>query len=559
MVRGRWLCQVAAEFGFGCEGIDRCDARSSCGNSFGKSVYIEGASTAGLVERERGLKSASYTIPARTRTMLRRHIQGRALLAAFAITFSLAAVDANAIDCGKARSSTEAAICRDPTLNALDDELNRIYRVALSNADDPDRLIDQQRRWLDTVRDRCQDNGCLTSAYVNRLRELVGFGTSLEQESLAAAGRVQKRQRGTRSSLGASSDGAASASAQTGNELREPVSEAPGAVREEAPAQQEGSPSKPEAVQHTGTVVVKGRDHASPPNGVVTTATLGGDHRVVRSDSTPVTAASRALDTASHGREDSAPQESTPSESEADPRREIDVQSRGNTSLTRGVTTMRASDASRAARPSGAPEVVASVATDTANHDLKSSEMRRAGGDDDGTFPKLALMGMLLGYVALFIGGVRNKFVVYYDKTDFLVSAMVFISPIIGALLSWFLAPHGYTEGDPESIPMQVSMYAGLIGAIFFAVLTMKSSVQHNQNLFFGILVGVFKIATALLAFAVLIAYQPTSRTDTLAGAMKRSHERGIFLLVVAILGLVASRLINGERVYLARGLHAAV
>lgn len=97
--------------------------------------------------------------------------------------------NARAITCSRATSSTEAAICRDETLNALDDELNRAYRSALAHGADRGELIAQQRKWLDEIRDRCEDTACLTNAYSGRLRELARFqGPAAEQPAIAESG-----------------------------------------------------------------------------------------------------------------------------------------------------------------------------------------------------------------------------------------------------------------------------------------------------------------------------------------------------------------------------------
>lgn len=171
----------------------------------------------------------------------------------------------------------------------------------------------------------------------------------------------------------------------------------------------------------------------------------------------------------------------------------------------------------------------------------------------DHTIAKLAFVALLMTYLILFVGGVTNRFVVFYNKTDFFITAMVFISPLVGVLLSSFFAPPSHNDAETPTLLMQASMYCGCGFGVLFAIWTLKLSVQYNRNMSLGILVGVFKIVTAVLAFIVLIAYQPSSSTDSLAGVIKRRRETLNFLLVLAVVGWVASKLINGKQVYLAR------
>jgi len=44
--------------------------------------------------------------------------------------------------------------------------------------------------------------------------------------------------------------------------------------------------------------------------------------------------------------------------------------------------------------------------------------------------------------------------------------------------------------------------------------------------------------------------YRPTSRTDSFTGAINRQRELEVFFIVLAIVGWLASKLINGPRVY---------
>lgn len=75
-------------------------------------------------------------------------------------------------NCSKASTSVEKAICASKTLSRLDEQLAKAYESVLLLSDHPDVVNSQQKEWLRTVRDICQDEPCLQSAYEHRLAQL---------------------------------------------------------------------------------------------------------------------------------------------------------------------------------------------------------------------------------------------------------------------------------------------------------------------------------------------------------------------------------------------------
>lgn len=76
---------------------------------------------------------------------------------------------AASFDCGRAGTPIEATVCDVPALSQLDDRLGALY--ADLSARDPD-IKTAQRQWLAQVRDRCEDQACLQTAYEHRIHEL---------------------------------------------------------------------------------------------------------------------------------------------------------------------------------------------------------------------------------------------------------------------------------------------------------------------------------------------------------------------------------------------------
>jgi uncharacterized protein len=87
-------------------------------------------------------------------------------LAAFAT-----ASQAVSFDCQKAKTFTEKAVCQDPELSAVDDQLSDLYKTAEASSKNPKALKKEQEKWLKT-RDTCQTNACVKKAYQKRIIDL---------------------------------------------------------------------------------------------------------------------------------------------------------------------------------------------------------------------------------------------------------------------------------------------------------------------------------------------------------------------------------------------------
>lgn len=102
------------------------------------------------------------------------------VLACSALAMPLAAAS---FDCGKAATAVEKAICANPRLSRLDDELAASYREAMTVTVDPRGLKSSQGTWLREVRDACEaEFDCLEQAMLARLetmRDGVEWGVKL--------------------------------------------------------------------------------------------------------------------------------------------------------------------------------------------------------------------------------------------------------------------------------------------------------------------------------------------------------------------------------------------
>ncbi|MES2048048.1 MAG: hypothetical protein V4447_06590 [Pseudomonadota bacterium] len=94
------------------------------------------------------------------------------IVSALFLLFS-ASADAASFPCDKAKSVIEKTICSQPELSDLDEYLGRYYWAARESLKHADAcMVSDQRAWIKTVRDACQDAACLKRVYLNRLAQL---------------------------------------------------------------------------------------------------------------------------------------------------------------------------------------------------------------------------------------------------------------------------------------------------------------------------------------------------------------------------------------------------
>ncbi|MGK5095416.1 hypothetical protein WDW89_25820 [Deltaproteobacteria bacterium TL4] len=155
-------------------------------------------------------------------------------------------------------------------------------------------------------------------------------------------------------------------------------------------------------------------------------------------------------------------------------------------------------------------------------------------------------LATLVGFLIMLVAGMTNKVVIYYDGSDFFLSFMTFGSWIIGAILIAYFD----TEGQEGQSTLQtIIFYATCASSALCAIVTLKSSIQHNRNVVLGIVVGLFKIVSSALGILVIIAQIATFFSD------ESSLKDMIWAyLIFGLFIWIGKKLINGEQVYIAKG-----
>lgn len=81
-----------------------------------------------------------------------------------------APAQAASFDCAKAQSKVEHLVCDNPILSKLDSKLGQDYQDVLSKASDEQkqRVVAEQKHWLQHTRNVCETETCLKHAYWSR-------------------------------------------------------------------------------------------------------------------------------------------------------------------------------------------------------------------------------------------------------------------------------------------------------------------------------------------------------------------------------------------------------
>src|SRR5262245_10465882 len=95
------------------------------------------------------------------------------LLLTLAAALASAQTQTPSFDCAKATTRVEKTICANAELARLDELLGRFYFGALDVLSQSPCMKDDQRQWLASVRNRCDDATCLRKAYLERLSALL--------------------------------------------------------------------------------------------------------------------------------------------------------------------------------------------------------------------------------------------------------------------------------------------------------------------------------------------------------------------------------------------------
>lgn len=94
------------------------------------------------------------------------------IVIAILLIVSSALSHAASFDCAKASTRIEKAVCGDEQLSKLDSDLMAAYKAAQAISADADKLKSEQKAWLQSSRNKCEDTECIRKAYEDRINAL---------------------------------------------------------------------------------------------------------------------------------------------------------------------------------------------------------------------------------------------------------------------------------------------------------------------------------------------------------------------------------------------------
>lgn len=160
------------------------------------------------------------------------------------------------------------------------------------------------------------------------------------------------------------------------------------------------------------------------------------------------------------------------------------------------------------------------------------------------------VLAVLLTFIATFIAGVSNKVVIYFDKKDLLISFMPWGSLVIGLLLLMAYQHEGTVTIENLTSVQTFIAYLSIASSVIFFIWSIRLSIRHNRSVMLGLLVGVFKILSALLGLLIIC-----SLTVDINGRENKLKETVFAILFLGVFVWLGRRLINGQEVYRVKNL----
>ena len=142
---------------------------------------------------------------------------------------------------------------------------------------------------------------------------------------------------------------------------------------------------------------------------------------------------------------------------------------------------------------------------------------------------------LLTSFVIIFILGITNRVVIFYNGADLFWTASIFLIPILSIIIGVSL------QENESTINI---LLVGLFLSLFCVLKVILSSIKYN-GLILGLFIGIFKIISAVIIAILSIGLIGKIFNTENASTLQRVFSLALF----GILLFVIAKLINGDEV----------
>lgn len=164
-------------------------------------------------------------------------------------------------------------------------------------------------------------------------------------------------------------------------------------------------------------------------------------------------------------------------------------------------------------------------------------------------FQVILIVLVVSAFISMLIAGANNQIVIFFDKKDFLVSLIPWGVILLGLMLVNTYEDRGSLDFKHLSVKQSLILYTSILLSVISLIWSIHLSIYHNRSITLGVLVGIFKVLSSLLATITLIAQIQKIFSDK-----STTKDVLVAMLILGVFVWLGKKLINGEQVYLAKG-----
>ena len=148
---------------------------------------------------------------------------------------------------------------------------------------------------------------------------------------------------------------------------------------------------------------------------------------------------------------------------------------------------------------------------------------------------------LLTSFVIIFILGITNRVVIFYNGADLFWTASIFLIPILSIIVGVSLQENNSIAENESTISIYL---VGLSLSLFCVLKVILSSIKYN-GLILGLFIGIFKIISTVIIAILSIGLIGKIFNNENATTFQRLFGLALFGILLFVIG----KLINGNEV----------